>query len=373
MPNTPNIAIVGAGLIGRVVAVSLSESHKVTLFDRDDRQGSLSAAHLAAAMLAPLAESADSSLSVMQMGQRSLELWPGVLEKLQKPVFFQQNGSLILAYEQDYGNLVDFGHRIKGEMGKDYSSLTPLQLEELEPELAQQPHTFQHILWLPEEGQLDNRELLESLASTLEQRNVVWHQNTEVSIENRQVVYDGERRSFDWVIDCRGLGAKDQILQTGTEHGKHKLRGVRGEVVRLYAPEVNLNRPVRLMHPRYPIYIAPKADHRFVVGATQIETEDQRQPTVRSALELLSACFSVHKGFAEAEILEIKSGLRPAFEDNEPKIRVDGNLIQVNGLFRHGYLLAPAVAEQCIALIDTALPKPPVFEHLIEFTENSHD
>jgi len=371
MPNTPNIAIVGAGLIGRMLAVNLSVSRQVTLFDKDDRQGSRSAAHLAAAMLAPLAESADSSRIVMQMGQRSLALWPSLLKKLHQPVFFQQNGSLILAYEQDHGNLVDFGHRIKGEMGKDYTNLTSGQLAELEPELARQPHTFKHVLWLPEEAQLDNRELLESLAKTLEDRNVVWHPNTEVSIENRQVVFDGQRRSFDWVIDCRGLGAKNQIVQT--KPGKHKLRGVRGEVLRLYAPEVNLNRPVRLMHPRYPIYIAPKTNHRFVVGATQIETEDQRQPTVRSALELLSACFSVHKGFAEAEILEIKSGLRPAFENNEPKIRVDGTLIQVNGLFRHGYLLAPAMVEQCVALIDSTLPKPPLFELLIEFTENHHD
>lgn len=364
MPNTPNVAIVGAGLIGRMLAVSLSDTRQVTLFDKNDRQGSQSAAHLAAAMLAPLAESVDSSRTVMQMGQRSLELWPGLVEKLPQPVFFQQNGSLILAYEQDYGNLVDFGHRIKGEMGQDFTSLTSGQLAELEPELARQPHTFNHILWLPKEGQLDNRELLESLAKTLEDRNVVWHHNTEVSIENRQVAFDGQRQSFDWVIDCRGLGAKNQIVQP--KPGKHKLRGVRGEVVRLYAPEVNLNRPVRLMHPRYPIYIAPKANHRFVVGATQIETEDQRQPTVRSALELLSACFSVHKGFAEAEILEIKSGLRPAYEDNEPKILVDGNLIQINGLFRHGYLLAPVIVEQCVALVNGLTNDVPHYPDLIE-------
>ena len=105
------------------------------------------------------------------------------------------------------------------------------------------------------------------------------------------------------------------------------------------------------MHPRYPIYIAPKEKHHFVIGATQIESEDKRQPTVRSCLELLSSCFSIHPGFAEAEVLEIKSGLRPTLSHNEPKIWMRENLIRVNGLFRHGYLLAPTVLEQCLALI----------------------
>jgi glycine oxidase len=101
------------------------------------------------------------------------------------------------------------------------------------------------------------------------------------------------------------------------------------------------------MHPRYPIYIAPKPNHQFVVGATQLESEDSRQPTVRSTLELLSACFSVHSGFAEAEILQNQSGLRPAYLDNEPQMRINGNVISLNGMYRHGYLLSPVMVDMC--------------------------
>lgn len=362
MKTQPRVAIVGAGLVGRTLALSLCDDFQVTLFDRDDRAGSQSAAYIAAAMLAPLAESSDTTPELMRMGEHSVSLWPELLEKLDRPVFFQQNGSLILAYEPDRGHLDDFGRRIKGRAESDFFAVGGMKIAELEPELGSQPTPFQRGLYLPNEGQLDNRQLLASLAVTLQNRGVTWHSETEAEIDGKSVRFDGREATFDWVIDCRGVGAKTQ------DFGRHRLRGVRGEVVRLHAPDVTLNRAVRLMHPRYPIYIAPKEDHRFVVGATQIESEDQRQPTVRSALELLSACFSVHKGFAEAEILEIQSGLRPAFEDNEPKIRFDRDAqrIQVNGLFRHGYLLTPAVVEQCVALIKGDQEGVPDYPGLVE-------
>lgn len=339
------IGILGAGLIGRLIALQLSSDYKVTLFDSDEEAATQSAAYLAAAMLAPVAESVETSQTLMQMGQRSLQLWPELLAQLDEPVFFQQAGSLILAFEQDSAHLVDFARHLKGQEGEDFVRIDSDRLTELEPELAAQAKPFKHRLYLPHEGQLDNRQLLAALENTLKARDVVWHAHTPAEIREDQVSAKSQLHDFDRIIDCRGLGAKAQIP------AGHRLRGVRGEVLRLYAPDVTLNRPVRLMHPRYPIYIAPKQNHHFVVGATQIESEDTRQPTVRSALELLSACFSVHKGFAEAEIIQFASGLRPALADNEPKIWVKDRLIQINGLFRHGYMLAPVIAEQCIALL----------------------
>ena len=73
---------------------------------------------------------------------------------------------------------------------------------------------------------------------------------------------------------------------------------------------------------------------------------------MRSALELLSAAFALHAGFAEAEILELCTGLRPAFADNLPRIEWDGGVLRVNGLYRHGFLIAPALVEHVIAEID---------------------
>lgn len=123
------------------------------------------------------------------------------------------------------------------------------------------------------------------------------------------------------------------------------------------------------MHPRHPIYIAPKPNSEYVIGATEIESEDDKRPTVRSALELLSAAYSVHKGFAEAEVLSMQAGLRPAFQDNEPKILLNGKQIQVNGLYRHGYLLAPYVLQQVLLLIAPELNFGPANSHDWELVE----
>ena len=123
----------------------------------------------------------------------------------------------------------------------------------------------------------------------------------------------------------------------------------------LFAPDVHLIRPIRLMHPRYQLYIAPKTKGFYVVGATEIESEDCGPMTVRSSMELLSAAYSVHPGFAEANIRQHVSQLRPAFSDNQAKILCQNGLIQVNGLYRHGFLIAPVVLSQVLEHVDNLM------------------
>ncbi|MFN5105124.1 MAG: FAD-dependent oxidoreductase, partial [Bradyrhizobium sp.] len=128
------------------------------------------------------------------------------------------------------------------------------------------------------------------------------------------------------------------------------LRGVKGEMIIIETSEVELSRPVRLIHPRWPLYVIPRGDGRFMLGATTIEAEDNGV-SVRSALELLGAAYVVHPAFGEARIVEFGAGLRPAFPDNLPKIRIEQERITVNGLYRHGFLLAPALAELTLAYL----------------------
>ncbi|GKT11622.1 MAG: glycine oxidase [Thiomicrorhabdus sp.] len=351
MPSSntkPTIAILGAGLMGRMLAVTLKDNFEVELFDQDDGEGEQSAAFLAAAMLAPLAESADSSRAVMELGQLALKRWPEFLKELSEPVYFQHEGSLIIAFDQDQGDLKQFKSRLKGD---GYQDVNNAQIDALEPDLNKR---FNKGLFLPNEGQLDNRDLLKALKHELNAAGVNWHKNVVISASTRGYLQNGvPLKEYDWVFDCRGFGAKnDGIVAEDDAGGKSNLRGVRGEVARIRAPKVKITRPIRLMHPRYPMYITPKADGLFVIGATQVESEDTRNPTVRSSLELLTACFSVHTGFAEAEIISIDSGLRPAYLDNEPKIIVKGNEISINGLYRHGYLLAPMMVDQCVSIIN---------------------
>lgn len=113
------------------------------------------------------------------------------------------------------------------------------------------------------------------------------------------------------------------------------MRGIRGEVARVYTPEITLNRPVRLLHPRYPLYIAPKENHVFVIGATQIESESQAPASVRSGLELLSALYAVHPPSAKPTSSKSPPTLRPTLNHHNPEIRYsrERRLIEINGSF----------------------------------------
>lgn len=342
---SPKFAILGAGLMGRLLAVSLARlGHRVEVHEKGQSDAATSAAHVAAAMLAPLAESVVSEPLVVELGIASLKRWPAVLETLPGPVFFQKQGTLVVWHPQDRDQAALFSSRL-GLMDDRFvpehraRSLDAAGIATLEPALEQR---FSRGLYLPEEGQLDNRAVLSALglAMTNLQIPVYWGQES-----------SPDSLSADWVIDCRGSGAKPNWPQ---------VRGVRGEVLRVEARDITLGRPIRLLHPRYPIYIAPKEAGIFVIGATQIETEDTSPTSVRSALELLSALYSVHPAFGEARILEMKAQCRPALPDNLPGIRWNGErLIQINGLYRHGFMMAPAMLDATLSLISNLVHKVP--------------
>lgn len=336
--NRPLFSVVlGAGLMGRLLAHTLAQAgHRVQVHEALGADGQGSAARVAAAMLAPLAESAITEMPVVRMGHHALKRWPQLISVLPEPVFFQQNGTLVVWHRQDAAEAQRFESlllRTQQQCPELPTSqrLAAQALQAHEPGLEKR---FNQALYLPGEGQLDNRELLASLLKGMTQLGVDVHWNSPAQPDDFQAGQPGQP---DWVFDCRGLGARDHWAQ---------LRGVRGEVLRLYAPEVTLQRPTRLIHPRYPIYIAPKENHVFVVGATEIETEDLSAVSVRSTLELLSAAYTVHSGFAEARILEASTQARPTLVDNLPAIRcLTERTLQINGLYRHGFLISPAMLD----------------------------
>ena len=133
----------------------------------------------------------------------------------------------------------------------------------------------------------------------------------------------------------------------GARRNWPQLRGVRGEIIRLHAPELPLSHMLRLLHPRYSVYVVPRAEGRLVVGATSIESDDRSPVSVRGALELLSSAYSMLPALAEARILEFSTQVRPALPDNRPAFCYDRGrrVLSINGLYRHGFLLSPTVVE----------------------------
>ena len=342
--------IVGSGLIGRLLSWRLlSSGHSVDILSSDDQQGTGSAGYIAAAMISPATEAISTEPMVKQIGLASLQLWPQWLAELPEQIYYQQNGTLVGAHAGDQAEMARFTRRAEHVLAtEDYSRLDQQQLVEREPQLAEQ---FEQALFFDQEACLDNRHLYRLLTDILTTSECCrWQQSDLIDSLSESTIgqlcqqYFGHDASdYEAVIDCRGNGAAADI---------DRLRSVRGEVIRVHAPEVDFMHAIRVMHPRYPFYLAPRPNNEYVLGATVVESDDMSPVSVRSGLELMSALYSLHKGFAEARILEMAAHCRPALVDNMPRIIETEWGYRINGFYRHGYLFSPAIISDLLAIID---------------------
>jgi glycine oxidase len=357
-----NIAIVGAGLVGRVTALNLLQEggHTITFYDKASKEGVDAAGFTAAGMLAPYAELETAESIIFELGQRSIALWPKLLREVGLFDGYQQKGTLITAHPQDRGELEHFIGMLehKVETASEIEPLNNQEMTALEPDL----YAHQKGFYIPSEGVVDAQRFMAFSVNYFTMRaEVDFREYTEVThIKAKEVHHAKGIDTYDWVFDTRGLGAKEHFSD---------LRGVRGELLWIEANDIDITRPTRLMHPRYKIYIVPRGNgcegidleyckdcklsqtsgyKRYIVGATEIESEDDSPISVRSNMELLSALYTVHPSFGEARVVNSETNCRPAFKDNLPRIENEIGLTRINGLYRHGYLLAPAIVEKAL-------------------------
>lgn len=349
--SASSIGIAGAGLLGRLLAWRLAQQGlRVAVFDpapgpapRFDGHGA--AGFSAAGMLSPTAELDSGGPEIAELGWRSITLWRGIAAALRRPLL-RQGGSLLLAHRHDLGA----ARRVIARLDTcgAWRAPQPLSAERL-AELEPAVRGIAHAWLLAGEAQVDPVDALEALCA--QSPGVAWHwDRTVTSVDAGMLrLADGAVHRCALAIDARGVGARTQL----------PVRGVRGETVWLHAPGHGLGRPVRLLHPRHRVYLVPRDPDTVIVGASEIESEDRSEVSLRSAVELMAAAHSVMPSLAEARIRRLDRNLRPALPDNLPRIEHLPGLLRINGLYRHGWLVAPALVEDAIAqAIGVALASP---------------
>ena len=300
------ISVLGAGVAGLCAATELAErGHKLEVILPKDAPEP--ASRFAGGMLAPFCEGEAAPEQVVIAGQASIGWWQRHASS------FAQRGTLVLGAPRDRAELDRFARATRAHDWVD-----PVTLE---PELTGR---FARGLFYPGEAHMDPVQAMDELRTGLLERGVALHSGA----------------PSGRIVDCRGLAARDR---------RPALRAVRGEMLEVLAPDIALSRPVRLLHPRFPCYIVPRADGRYMIGATMVESDRTGPVTVRAAMELLSAAWTLHPGFAEAQIVMTGAGLRPAYPDNLPTVALQDDRIHLNGLYRHGFLMAPVLAVQLAA------------------------
>ncbi|RWH59326.1 MAG: glycine oxidase ThiO [Mesorhizobium sp.] len=314
------ILVKGAGVAGLTAAHELVRRGAEVLVVEKNASVGGEASWLAGGMLAPFCERESGEEAVIALGQGAPDWWQAAL-----PGLVTFNGTLVVVPPRDTGELRRFAARTDGSR-----NLSADEIAALEPGLAGR---FRAGLFFADEAHLDPRQALDRL-------------HTKLTTMGVRFLFGGteapQNEGFDRVVDCTGMAAR-QVLPD--------LRGVRGEMLYLETREVSLARPVRLIHPRFPVYVVPRGGGRFMVGATMIESADSGPVTARSLMELLNAAYALHPAFGEARIIEVSAGARPAFPDNLPKIVDSDGTLFINGLFRHGFLLAPAFARRAADII----------------------
>ncbi len=312
------VTVVGAGVAGLTCAVELAERGvEVEVLERAERLGASCCSWFAGGMLAPWCELESAEPLIAALGSESIAWWR------ERFAGMEVNGSLVVAHDRDAGELERFARRTE-----QFERLDEAGIAALEPDLAGR---FHKALLFKGEGHLNPRAALGALAERLAALGA--------SVRYGVDPYSAAppREVGGPLIDCTGLAAREALSD---------LRGVKGEMLLVRLRDIVLSRPIRMLHPRLPLYIVPRGEGLYMIGATMIESDQATRISARSMLELLSGAYALHPAFGEAEIIEIGTGVRPAFPDNLPSIRRRGDALYVNGLYRHGFLLAPALARR---------------------------
>ena len=335
------VTVVGAGVAGLTTALTLAErGAAVSLVERSRELGG-NASWLAGGMLAPFCEGESAPPTRGRAWARRDRLVGRAGPR-------RRAGG-------------HAGRRAAARRGRDralrrahpaHERVDEARIAALEPDLAGR---FRKGLFFAGEGHLDPRAAMRALLHALRRGGVDVRFGADGA---PPLPLAGDSRGEDFpssgpsghllpqagegvIVDCRGFAARAELPD---------LRGVRGEMIRVRTREIVFTRTVRLLHPRMPLYVVPRPDGEFMIGATMIESAEKGAVSVRSAIELLNAAYALHPAFGEAEILEMSADVRPAFPDNEPRIVEKDGRIYVNGLYRHGFLLSPAFAERAADL-----------------------
>jgi len=355
-----DLLVIGGGVIGLSLAWRARERGiSVTLLERDTTGAGTS--RVAAGMLAPVAEAefGESGRRVLELGLRSAALWPQFAAQLQAAsgtgVGLLQTGTLLLARDEDEARELERQIAFRDSLGLATTRLRASEAREHEPALAPAVRLALHA---PDDHSVDPRLVLDALRMACESAGVVVREHAEVA---RIATDSSGERVVGATLASGELVAAEQIaIAAGAWSGeldgiappvRVPVRPVRGQLLRLRDPAgPGLLRTVVRFEGGY---IVPRADGRYVLGASVEERGFDVEPDVGGIYALLRDAHELVPGVSELKIEELCVGLRPGTPDNAPAIgrgALDG-LIWATGHHRNGILLAPLTAQLVTQLL----------------------
>lgn len=304
---------------------------KVALVERGELGKQASWA--AAGMLAPRAEELDDG-PLLQFCLQSLGLYPEWAAQLQR----------LSGVETGYWPCGILRPCLQGETVKTDRLLSRSELNEVQSGLGSQ---VVGAGWLPNEGQVDNRQLVQSLRAALTEVGAIAIPKTEVQ------QWDVEGNRVVAVQTSRGRLQADSFVLAGGAYSSELLdvpvRPLKGQMLMVSDPDCQLQ---HVLYGRG-IYIVPRRDGRIVVGATEEDVGFEEGNTGGAIQSLLQRAMAVFPKIAGLPLLEIWWGYRPTTPDLLPILGTgpQENMYIATGHHRNGILLVPATAKVMARLI----------------------
>jgi glycine oxidase len=352
--KTFDVAVIGGGVIGASIAFELAGANlRVVVLDRQEPgQG---ASWAAAGMLSPAPDS-PRDIPLVPLAKESFSLYPefvaGVEEVSGKQTGYAREGALAIFFgtlaETQLNDSVSY-HRELGLATESISTDTARGWEKLISPDAQAA------AWLPAEGTVDPRALTSAVLAAAKNRGVEIWPNRQVKgllVERdkcRGVTAEEERISAERVIVAAGYSSNEIANGSDVLARYAPTRPVRGQMVALRPRGAVLGRVVRSKSG----YLVPRKDGRIIAGSTIEEAGSEKRVTPAGMRKILDGAMELVPDLAQAEVLEMWSGLRPGTPDDLPIIgptEIDGLLI-ATGHYRNGILLAPVTARLISDLI----------------------
>jgi glycine oxidase len=363
LSGSGDVLVIGGGVIGLSLAWRARErGMSVAVLERDTLGSGTS--QVAAGMLAPVAEAefGEAGRRVLELGMRSAELWPSFAGQLQAAsgvdVGLLRTGTLMLARDEDEARELERQVAFREGLGLATSRLRGSEAREREPALA--PST-RLALEAPDDHSVDPRAVLAALRAACESSGVELREHARAE----RVESDAGRVAGVTLAGGETLAAGQVVLAAGAWSAQIAgaeldgarpgatvpVRPVRGQLLRLRDPAGPglLSRVIRCEGG----YVVPRADGRYVLGATVEERGFDVEPDVGGVYELLREAHEVVPGVSELKIEELCVGLRPGMPDNAPAIGAGSpeGLVLATGHHRNGILLAPLTAELAAKLL----------------------
>ncbi len=364
MPS-PDVAVVGGGVIGCAIAYHLAGAGaRVAVFEQREVGGEASGS--AAGMLAPLADASEGGL-FFDLCLASLRLFPALTEALRDEtgIDIEYLPSGILRVATTEAEETELRAVLRQE---PYSTLglewvDSQALRRLEPRLRPDARGA---AYSAQEHQLNASRFTQTLARAAEARGAAFFQGASVTgfTTNGDQVIGLRTQEGKVGADLVVLAAGPWTAALGRRLGVNlPVKPMRGQMIAF----PDFNTPLRHVAWNGDCYLVPKANGFLFAGATVEDVGFRKRTTARGLAWLERMATALVPSLAYLEMATSWAALRPGSPDGHPIIGpLPGwrGISVASGHFRNGILLAPITGRLITQLLlegKTEFPLEPLF------------